>query len=192
MNIETNLDRFLEDMSLLKYDLINALSSLNVEKYRYEYKGRYSPERFKEFFIEKTALHTVFKYLLIRMIEESMKRVNVKLGKDGLKKWHEMSKNFREDYDLLFEISVDDVRREQDFQAIFQDTIYDNQQIIRYIKPIIKKHIPILSNFNFNTLDSNTTLTIIDTIYNVEERNELQKLQSSPVIDFIMNQLGLE
>jgi hypothetical protein len=62
-------------MSLLKHDLITALNSINVENYREECKGKYSPKRFKEFFVEKVAIHTIFKYILIRMIEESMARV---------------------------------------------------------------------------------------------------------------------
>jgi len=94
MSIKDNQEKFLEEMSLLKHDLITNLSSINVEKYREEYKGRYSPERFKEYFVEKVAIHTVMKYVLIRMIEESMARVRVKLNEDGLKNWHEMSKNF--------------------------------------------------------------------------------------------------
>lgn len=192
MNIKANQEQFLDEMLLLKQDLFNALKSGDIEKYREEYKGRFSPERFKELFIEKTTIHILFKYLLIRMIEESMKRVNVKLNRDGLKKWHEMSKNFREDYDVLFEMAEDDVKREQDLQMLFQDTVYDNERFSRNIKPILKKHIPILSNYSFTTLDALTTLTIIDTLYNPEKREELQKLQQSPVINFLMQQVGLE
>lgn len=192
MNIKANQEQFLDEMLLLKHDLFNALKSGDIEKYREEYKGRFSPERFKELFIEKTTIHILFKYLLIRMIEESMKRVNVKLNRDGLKKWHEMSKNFREDYDVLFEMAEDDVKREQDLQMLFQETVYDNERFSRNIKPILKKHIPILSNYSFTTLDAPTTLTLIDTLYNPEKREELQKLQPSPVINFLMQQVGLE
>lgn len=192
MNIKASQDQFLNEMLLFKDDLLNALKTGDIEKYREEYKGRYSPERFKELFVEKTTIHILFKYLLIRIIEDSMKRVNVKLNNDGLKKWHEMSKNFREEYDVLFEMAVDDVKREHDLQILFQETVYDNEQFYRKIKPIVKKYIPPLSNFNFTILDALTTLTIIDTLYNSEKREELQKLQPSPVINFLMQQVGLE
>lgn len=192
MNIEENQEQYLEEMTQFKRELINVLSAENVEKYREEYKGRYSPERFKEVFIEKAALHTMFKYLLIRMIEESMGRVKVKLNEEGLKKWGQMSKNFREDYILLMRFAEKDVIREPDMSRIFINTIYDSKLFRNNADTILAKYIPILSKYNFNTLNANITLTIVDKLYNPNQRDDIQRVgQPSPVIDFLLQQVGL-
>lgn len=192
MNIKTNQEQFLEEMTIFKKDLIKVLSSENVEKYREDYKGRYSPERFREFFIEKTALHILFKYFLIRMIEESMGRVKVKLNEEGLKKWYEMSKNFREDYKLLMELAEKDVKREQDLAEIFKETIYDEKQFNNKTGNILATYIPVLAKYDFTTLDPNITLSIIDSLYSPEKREELQRFSHpSPIINFLLEQIGL-
>lgn len=192
MNIETNQEQFFEEMSSLKRDIMEALSSENVEKYRGEYKGKYSPERFKENFIEKATLHIVFKYVLIRMIEETMKRVNVKLNDEGLEKWRGMSKNFRTDYNILYKIAENDVKREKDLGEIFREAIYDQNEFIDKSENIIVNYIPLLSKYDFSTLDANITLTLIDSLYSVEKREELQKFyKPSTIIDYLLQQLGL-
>lgn len=192
MNIGENQDKFISDFETFKQDLENSLISTNVNKYREDYKGRYNPERFKELFTEKTVIHMLFKYILIRIVEDSMRVVKVKLNEEGLKKWHEMSKNFREDYDVLFQMAVDDIRREQDFQGIFRDTVFDNEDIINNIKPVIKKQIPLLAKYDFSTLEASTTLTVIDTLCGADKRMEIQKLEPSFIINFLLQQVGLE
>ncbi|WP_088051633.1 hypothetical protein [Virgibacillus dakarensis] len=192
MNIEVNQEEFLEEMFTIKSNLVKALSSENVEKYREEYIGKYSLERFKEFFIEKAALHTLFKYFLIRMIEESMGRVKVKLNEDGLKKWHQMSKNFREDYNLLLEFAEKDVKREHDLAEIFIESIYDEKQFNDKTSKVLAEHIPTMAKYDFATLDANTTLSVIDKLYNLEKREELQRLSHpSPILNFLLQQVGL-
>ena len=192
MNIKTNQEQFLEEMTGFKKDLIKVLSSENVEKYREDYKGRYSPERFREYFIEKTALHILFKYFLIRMIEESMGRVKVKLNEEGLKKWYEMSKNFREDYKLLMELAEKDVRREHDLAEIFKETIYDEKQFNNKTGNVLATYIPVLAKYDFTTLDPNITLSVIDILYSPEKREELQRFSHpSPIINFLLQQIGL-
>lgn len=192
MNIEANQEQFIAEMSQLKHDLMNALRSENIEKYRAEYKGRYSTERFKESFVEKIALHAVFKYTLIRMIEESMGRVKVKLNNEGLDKWHGMSKNFRKDYNILFEIAENDIKREKDLGEIFKNTVYDKREFLDRVEKIIVKHIPILAKYDFKTLNESSTLTLIENLYNAEKRNELQKFyEPSTIINFLLQQVGL-
>lgn len=192
MNIEANQEQFLEEMSLLKSDLISALSSVNVEKYRADFKGRYSSDRFKEYFVEKVTIHMVFKYVLIRMIEESMSRVKVKLNQEGLKQWREMSKNFREDYNVLFDFAVTDIKREQDFKEIFRDTIFDDDHFINHTDRVFNKHIPILAKYNFSSLNENTTLNLIESLYSSKGRDEINNFyQPSPIINFLLQQLGL-
>ncbi|GGJ55451.1 hypothetical protein [Virgibacillus salexigens] len=192
MNIEANQEQFLEELLSLKQDLIDALSSENVEKYREDYKGRYSPERFKEFFVEKAALHNIFKYVLIRMIEETMARVKVKLNKEGLNNWHEMSKNFRKDYILLFQFAETDVKREKDLEEIFIDTVYDESHLVTRTENVMLKYIPELAKYEFNSLSASSTLTLIDTLYGVEKREELQNFhQGSSITNFLLQQVGL-
>ncbi|RSK36621.1 hypothetical protein [Bhargavaea beijingensis] len=192
MNIEANQEQFLEDLSLLKKDLTTALKSVNVEKYREEYKGRFSAERFKEYFVEKIAIHTVFKYVLIRMIEESMGRVKVKLNEKGLNHWHEMSKNFRRDYNVLYKIAESDVKREKDLSEIFIDTVYDEEEFSDRTLKVLSKHIPLLAKYNFKTMDAITTLTLIDNLYSPEKREELQSFyQPSIIINFLLKEVGL-
>lgn len=193
MNIKANQEQFLEEIGKFKSDLINALSSENVEKYREEYKGRYSPERFKEFFTEKAALHILLKYFLIRMIEESMGRVKVKLNEEGLKKWHEMSKNFKEDYNFLYDIAISDVKREKDFERIFNDTIYDSDKFTNKTKSVFIKYIPRISKYNFSTLDEGLTLKVIDTLLESNNRDEIINISmESPIVNFLLGQVGLK
>lgn len=188
-----NQEQFLDDITLFKQDLINIVKQTNIEKYREEFKGRYSQERFKEFFNEKAALHIVFKYFLIRMVEESMGRVKEKLNKQGLTKWHEISKNYRKDYDLLYEIAVNDVKREKDLGAIFEETIYDREVFSSNGRNILTKYIPKLAKYDFSTLDESTTLTVIDKLYNVDKRKDLSGFfLPSPIIKFLLSQVGLE
>src|SRR5690606_16724508 len=180
------------EMLNLKQDLIASLSSENVEKYREEYRGKYSPERFKEYFIEKVALHTIFKYVLIRMVEETMARVKVKLNEEGLKNWHEMSKNFRKDYTLLFKFAEKDVKREKDIVEIFRNTVYDERHFVTRTENIMLRYIPELAKYDFNSLSASSTLTLIDTLYNAEKREELQNFhQSSSITNFLLQQVGL-
>ncbi|QJX64608.1 hypothetical protein HLK66_25110 [Niallia circulans] len=193
MDIMVNQKQFLEEMSLLKHDLFNVAKQASIEKHREEFKRRYSQERFKEFFSEKAAIHIVFKYFLIRMVEESMGRVKEKLNEEGLKKWHDISKNYRNDYDLLYEIAVNDVRREKDLEAIFEETIYDREVFRGNGKNVITKYIPRLSKYDFRTLDESATLTLIDKLYDMEKRKELNDFfQPSPIITFLLNQVGIE
>lgn len=192
MNIEANQEQFLDEMLSLKHDLMNVLKSESTEKYREEYKGRYSPDRFKESFIEKAALHIIFKYTLIRMVEESMALVNVKLNEKGIENWHGMSKNYRKDYDVLYGIAVNDVKREKDVAEIFTDTVFDEQHFVDRTEKVIMKHIPILAKYEFKTLNASMTLSLIDYLYNTEKREELQNFyQTSPVLDFLLQQVGL-
>lgn len=193
MNIETNQEQFIMEITSFKRDLIDKLYSENVEKYRQEYKGRYSPERFKEFFLEKTVTHLIFKYLLIRMVEESMGIVTVKLNESGLKKWHEMSKNFKENYELLYEIAQSDVRREKDLSEIFKDTIYDSKEFSDRTKSVFVEYIPKLSKYDFSTLDANLTLRTIDNLLEFDNRDEIINISmESPIINFLLQQVGLK
>lgn len=194
MNIEENQEQFLGEITQFKNDLVGALNTINVEKYREEYKGRYSPERFKEFFIEKAALHILFKYLLIRMIEELMRRgVKVKLNEEGLTKWYKMSKNFKEDYNLLYNIAISDVKREEDLSEEFKNTIYDSEQFIRMTNEILMKQIPKLAKYSFATLDASLTLSIIDTLLKSDNRNEILNIsEESPIINFLLKETGLQ
>ncbi|WP_284141765.1 hypothetical protein [Virgibacillus sp. LDC-1] len=192
MNIEANKEQFLKEISSLKQDLKSTLITINFEKYREDYKGRYSLERFREYFAEKTAIHTVFKYLLIRLIEESMARVKAKLNEEGLKNWHQMSKNFRHDYNVLFDLAESDVKRESDLTEIFQESIYDEEQFVSKAKIVLTRYIPILAKYDFHSLDSNTTLSIIDYLYSTESRNELQNFyKPSRITNFLLQQVGL-
>ncbi|GAQ17850.1 related to Ubiquitin-like-specific protease 1 [Oceanobacillus picturae] len=192
MNIEHKQEQFLNEIINLKQDLISSLNSESVEKYRAKYKGKYSPERFKEYFIEKIAIHAIFKYILIRMIEDSMQRVKAKLNEEGLSVWHEMSKNYRKDYDVLYQLAEKDIKREKDLADIFVETVYDEEQFVSKIERVITDYIPLLAKYDFKSLDANTTLTIIEKLYSAEKREELQRFdQPSFVINFLLQQVGL-
>lgn len=193
MNIEGNQELFLKEMSQLKSDLISSLSSENVEKYREKYKGRYSPERFKEYFIEKVAIHIIFKYVLVRMIEEKMGRVKVKLSESGIRNWQEMSKNYREDYILLLDFAEKDVKREKELGEIFKEVVYEDRSLVTKTKNVVmSKYIPKLAKYDFETISENTTLTLVEVLYTAEKREELQKFhQDSAIINFLLRQVGL-
>lgn len=193
MNILENQDEFLEEIISFKDNLINSLREIDFEKYREDYKGRYSPERFKEFFIEKISIHMVFKYILIRMVEETMKKVNVKLNDDGLKKWYEMSKNFRRDYSLLYELSIIDVKREDGVKDIFRDSTYDSEKFTKKTTIVFNQYISLLSKYDFSGIDPNLLMTLIEHIYDSSKREELQGFyEHSQIINFLLQEVGLE
>lgn len=192
MDIGLNKELFFKDIQLLKQEIMNSLSFSNLEIYREEFKGRLSPERFRENFIEKASVHHLFKYVIIRLVEESMHKVNSKLNEDGITSWGLLSKNFKNDYIKLYEFAVLDVKREQDFQSVFKNTIYDEDSLNRKIIQSLANYIPELSKYNWATLDANVTLDLIEAVYPSEKRKDLQKnMYSSPVIDFLLTQVGL-
>ena len=192
MDIGLNKELFFKDIQLLKQEIMNSLGFSNLEIYREEFKGRLSPERFRENFIEKASVHHLFKYVIIRLVEESMHKVNSKLNEDGITSWGLLSKNFKNDYIKLYEFAVLDVKREQDFQSVFKNTIYDEDSLNRKIIQSLANYIPELSKYNWATLDANVTLDLIEAVYPSEKRKDLQKnMYSSPVIDFLLTQVGL-
>lgn len=192
MDIESNKELFLKDIQLLKQEIMNSLSLSNLEAYREEFKGRLNPERFREHFIEKASAHHIFKYVIIRLIEESMQKVKPKLNVDGITNWRLLSKNFRNDYIKLYEFAILDVKREQDFQIVFENTIYDEDTLNRKIVQSLASYIPELSKYKWSTLDANVTMDLIEAVYPSDKRNELQKnMYSSPLIDFLLTQVGL-
>ncbi|MFS0876098.1 hypothetical protein [Solibacillus isronensis] len=192
MDIGSNKKLFLKDIQLLKEEIIKSLSLVNLEPYREELKGRFNPERFREHFKEKASVHHIFKYVVIRLVEDSMQKVNPKLNEDGLTNWHLLSKNFRNDYSMLYELAVLDVKREQDFKSIFENTIYDEDSLNTKIVQCMGNYIPELSKYKWSTLDENVTMDLVEAVYPSDKRIELQKnMYSSPLVDFLLTQVGL-
>ena len=63
---------------------------------------------------------------MIRLIEDTNPKINSKLNAEGISKWREMSKNFRNDYVKLFQFACDDLRREKGIEEAFAETAYDD------------------------------------------------------------------
>lgn len=199
MDINENKSKFIDEMLSFKKDIQSALEgAINIgalEKQRSEYQGKFSKERFKDYFVKKTTLHIVFKYILIRMSEDLQKIVNPKFSIEGIRNWNEMSKNYRKDYLMLFNIASEDIRRTKELGAIFMLCIYDNY-IEKLQRSVFNKnednHIEILKEYDFRTLDPNTAVSLFDKLYPSEDRENLQGfLEDSKITTYLMKSLGL-
>lgn len=199
MEISQNKSKFIDEILNLKNDLQKSLNSYintnDLEQKRSEYEGKLSKDRFKEHFVKKTSLHIVFKYIFIRMTEDVQKLVNPKFNKEGIRNWNEMSKNYRGDYFMLFNIASEDIRRINEPGEIIQPCIYDNY--IQKVKNSIfnKKednYFEKLKEYDFKTLDPSTAVSLFDKLYPSEDREKLQGFfEESKVTTFLMNSLGL-
>lgn len=164
-----------------------------------EARGRIAKEKLKDYVAIKTTIHILFKYIVIRMIEDSCMGINSKLNEEGIERWREMSKNFRNDYLKLFEFASDDIRRDSKIGTVFEETIYDGYYLYikKWFNPLesnnSQSYIEKLKVYNFKTLEPNTAITIIERIFPTEVRVDTQKyLIPSPVVDFLLNNLGLK
>ena len=199
MNISQNKSEFIDDIIMFRNEIQKSLNSnintTDIEELRNEYQGKFGKERFKEYFIKKASLHIVFKYILIRMSEDLQKIVKPKLSKEGITHWNEMSKNYRKDYYMLFNIASEDIRRTKELGDIFIFCIYDNY-IEKLQHSVFNKkednYIERLNEYDFRTLDQNIAVSLLDNLYPTEDRENLQTfLEESKIITYLMKSLGL-
>lgn len=199
MKISDNKSNFMNTMIEFKREIENALNKRiypkDLEEIRTGYEGRFSKERFKDYFVKKTALHIIYKYIFIRIASEAQKLVNPKFNKEGITNWNEMSKNYRRDYLMLYKISCEDLRRDEQARELFEPCIYDNY-IDKIEHNIFNKKednfIEKLMDYDFKTLDPNTAASLFDSLYPGEDRGNLQGfLEDSKVTTYLMSSLGL-
>lgn len=199
MDISQNKSGFLGAMLNFRNDiqksLENFVSISDIEKKRSDYQCKFGKEKFRGYFVKKTTLHIVFKYILIRMSEDLQKIVNPKFNKQGIRNWNEMSKNYRKDYYMLFDIASKDISRTKELGEVFKHCIYDNY-IEKLQRTVFNKaeenHIEILKEYDFKTFDQNTAVSLIDKLYPGEDREKLQEfLEDSKITTYLMKSLGL-
>jgi len=199
MNISENKSDFINNMMEFKNEIIknlnNSIMPKDIDELRLGYEGRFSKERFKEYLVKKTTLHIVFKYIFIRMMSESQKVVSPKLDEEGISNWNEMSKNYRTDYFMLFNIACEDLRRNEQTREFSEPCIYDNY--LEKIKLTIfnsnsNNLIEKLKYYDFKTLDSNTAASLFEKLYPNDDKNNLQEfLEDSKIATYLMKSLGL-
>jgi len=175
--------------------LNRSIYQKDIEEMRSGYEGKFSKERFKEYFVKKTTLHIVSKYIFIRMVTEAQKLTSPKLNIEGITNWNEMSKNYRRDYLMLFKKASEDLRRLEQTREFFEPCIYDNY-IDKMEYSIFNKNndnlIERLKDYDFRTLDPNTAASLFDSLYPSEDRGNLQGfLDDSKIITYLMKSLGL-
>ena len=103
MDISANKDKFIEILTNFKESILKSIKgsitgSSEEVLFLNEYRGWVSKDKIKGFIELKIAVHIVLKYILIRLIEDTNPKINSKLNAEGISKWREMSKNFRNDY----------------------------------------------------------------------------------------------
>lgn len=198
MNIDSNIANFMELMLGFQNEIYkgleNGINTMTLEEIRKDYEGKYSKERFRSYFIKKTTLHIVFKYIFIRMSEDMQKIVNPKFNNEGIRNWNEMSKNYRKDYFMLFNIASEDIRRTKQAGETFELSIYD-KYIEKLQNSVFNKqdnYIEKLKEYDFKTLNPNIAVSLFDKLYPSEDRDNLQGfLGESKVTTFLMKSLGL-
>ncbi|WP_129723502.1 hypothetical protein [Xylanivirga thermophila] len=202
MDISHNKDKFIEILTDFKRDILKSISgaitsSAEDALFSSEYRGKVSKDKIKEYIQLKISVHIVLKYILIRLIEDTNNKINSKLNVEGISRWKEMSKNFRNDYIKLFQFACDDLRREKGIGEAFVETAYDDyysrlKSIFNTSQNRKNNYLELLKGYDFRTLDPNTAITVVENIYPSEERENLQKyLLPSPAIDFLLNNLGI-
>lgn len=199
LNISENKTAFINVMEDFKKEIEDTLNrniySSDIDELRLGYEGKFSKERFKEYLVNKTALHIVFKYIFIRMMSEGERLVNPKLNDEGIFKWKEMTKNYRGDYFMLFKIAGEDLRRIEKTRDFFEPSIYDkylDKLEFRIFNRINDNFIEKLKVYDFRTLDPNTAVSLFDSLYPSEDREKLQDfLDESRITTYLMTSLGL-
>lgn len=199
MEINLNKSEFINTMvdfsTELEKSLNRNISDREIEDVRKDYIGKFSKERFKEYLIKKIALHITFKYIRIRMASESQNLVKPKFNKDALQNWNELSKNYREDYFLLFKLACKDLERQEETRELFNTCIYDNYiDNIEYsfFNKQQDNNIEKLQIYDFKTFDQNTAVSLFDILYPNEDRKRLEEfLEESKIITELMQSLGL-
>jgi len=202
MDISVNKDKFIEILTNFKGDILKSIrgaitGSAEETLFLNEYRGKVSKDKIKGYIELKVAVHIVLKYILIRLIEDTNHKINSKLNAEGISRWREMSKNFRNDYIKLFQFACDDLRREKGMGEVFAETAYDDyySRLKSIFNPSHNRennYLELLKDYDFKTLDPNTAITVVENIYPSEERENLQKyLLPSPAIDFLLNNLGI-
>jgi len=202
MDISANKDKLMEILTDFKGDILKSIrgaitGSAEETLFVNEYRGKISKDKIKGYIELKVAVHIVLKYILIRLIEDTNHKINSKLNAEGISKWREMSKNFRNDYVKLFQFACDDLRREKGIGKAFAETTYDDyysrlKSVFNPSQNRENNYLELLKDYDFKTMDPNTAITVIEKIYPSEERENLQKyLLPSPVIDFLLNNLGI-
>lgn len=188
------IDTIIDFKEELEKSLNRNLSDREIEELRKDYIGRYSSERFKEYLVKKTALHIIFKYIRIRMASETQKLVRPKFNKEGIRTWNELSKNYRRDYYMLYELSCKDLYREEDTRDLFEPSIYDDyaQKTKNVFTRKEDNYIEDLKIYNFETLDPNTATSLFDQLYPSGDREHLEQfLEKSKVVTELMASLRL-
>jgi len=178
MDISANKDKFIEILTNFKESILKSIKgsitgSAEEVLFLNEYRGRVSRDKIKGFIELKVAVHIVLKYILIRLIEDTNPKINSKLNAEGISKWREMSKNFRNDYVKLFQFACDDLRREGIGEA-FAETAYDDyySRLKSVFNPSHNRennYLELLKDYDFKTLDPNTAISVVETIYPSEE-----------------------
>lgn len=199
MEISLNKSEFINTMLDFKTELENCLDRSiydgEIEDIRKDYVGKYSKERFKEYLVKKTTLHIIFKYIRIRMASESQNLVKPKFNKEGISNWNELSKNYRNDYYLLFKFACKDLHRQEETRELFEPCIYDNyidKIKLNFFNKKQDNHIEKLQVYDFKTLDPNTAISLFDILYPNADRENLEGfLEESKVITELMKSLGL-
>lgn len=202
MDISVNKDKFIEILTNFKGDILKSIrgaitGSAEETLFLNEYRGKVTKDKIKGYIELKVAVHIVLKYILIRLIEDTNHKINSKLNAEGISKWREMSKNFRNDYVKLFQFACDDLRREKGIGKAFVETAYDDyysrlKSIFNPSQNRENNYLELLKDYDFKTMDPNTAITVIERIYPSEDRENLQKyLLPSPAIDFLLNNLGI-
>ena len=199
MNISENKIEFINVMVNFKKEIEDVLKrnvySSDIDELRLGYEGKFSKERFKEYLVKKAALHIVFKYIFIRMMSEGERLVNPKLNEEGITNWKEMTKNYREDYFMLFKMASEDLRREEKTRDFFEPSIYDkylDKLKFNIFNRSNNNFIEKLKTYDFKTLDPNTAVSLFDSLYSSEDREKLQGfLDESHITTYLMTSLGL-
>jgi hypothetical protein len=198
MDIKTNKDDFIRTMIEFEKKIEDSMMMPSeVDKYR-ENDKNYSKKMFKDLFDKKAAIHIFCKYILIRMAEDKGS-INKKLNSQGIENWRRMSKNLKNEYIMLFQISCDDLKRERPYHDIFVDTVYDS--LIPQIRNLVNPkedgsdsgYIEKLKDYDFGTIDANTIMEIFGEIYSENDRKNLRDFfEPSPAIEQVLSMIGLK
>ncbi len=199
MDIQSNLSEFtqlmLEFEKAIHKQFNVSIHKSDIEQLRVDAQGRYSKERFKEYFINKTTIHIIFKYIFIRISEDAHKIVNSKFNKEGIRNWNEISKNYRKDYYTLFNIASEDLRRGKEVGEVFNHNIYDEHTFKLEINVFNKpenNYLEALKEYDFKTLDQSSAVSLLEQLYPTEDRENLEGfLEESKVTTYLMKSLGL-
>lgn len=184
------------------YEILNKFTETFEVKYRYANIGiikkfridsrknlEIDEEKWCRLFLKKSSLNYCAKFLLLRVFEDKGK-INSKLNKFGIEIWNKLVKNIKESYDKLYDIAIEDIKNEEEFEYIRNIFIESDYDIYVIDKELARIIVDGFVDFDFTTINNKEIIEVFMMMYPLDDREELKLeefYKEAPALNYILN-----